>query len=134
MVANVISLLLVITVIVVIYYWLDFFCRKGVQVIQEEWYIKFQKAFPIADTWMVICALFAIIGLLTEQEFGLFFTILAASSMIFLALMDITFNFENKMYHLLKTSNEMKIELAGNIWLLFVGITVILFVWTRMII
>lgn len=133
MMTNVISLLLVISVIVVIYYWIDFFFREGVQVIQEDWYIKFQKAFPIADSWMVICAFFAIIGLLTGQEFGLFFTILTASSMIFLALIDITFNFENKMYHFLKKSNEMKIELVGNIWFLSVGITLIIYTWTKMI-
>ena len=134
LVIYVLSILLIMSVILMIYYWIDFFLRKGVQVTQEEWYIKFQKAFPVADMWMVMCALFGAIGLLTEQDFGLFFSILAASSMIFLALMDITFNVENKLYHLIGTSNEMKLELAGNLWFLSVGIILIIYLWTRIVI
>ena len=120
------------TAIFLIYYWIDFYLRKGVQVTQEEWYIKFQKAFPIADMWAAICALLGAVGLLTEQNYGLLFSILSASSVIFLALMDITFNVENKLYNLVGTSNEMKLELAGNIWFLSVGIVLIIYAWTKM--
>ena len=120
------------TAIFLIYYWIDFYLRKGVQVTQEEWYIKFQKAFPIADMWAAICALLGTVGLLTEQNYGLLFSILSASSVIFLALMDITFNVENKLYNLVGTSNEMKLELAGNIWFLSVGIVLIIYAWTKM--
>ena len=120
------------TVILVIYYWVEFFLRKRVQVTQQDWYIRFQKAFPVADMWMVMCALLGAIGLLTEQNYGLLFSMLAASSMIFLALMDITFNVENKLYRLIGTSNAMKIELAGNLWLSSVGVILIIYLWTRM--
>ena len=122
------------TSIFLVYYWIDFFLRKGVQVIREEWYIKFQKAFPVADMWAAICALLSVIGLITEQNYGLLFSLLAASSLIFLALMDITFNVENKLYNLVGTSNEMKLELAGNIWFLSIGIILIIYAWTKMII
>ena len=132
MIEYVISVLLIMTAIFLIYYWIDFYLRKGVQVTQEEWYIKFQKAFPIADMWAAICALLGAVGLLTEQNYGLLFSILSASSVIFLALMDITFNVENKLYNLVGTSNEMKLELAGNIWFLSVGIVLIIYAWTKM--
>ena len=132
MIEYVISVLLIMTAIFLIYYWIDLYLRKGVQVTQEEWYIKFQKAFPIADMWAAICALLGAVGLLTEQNYGLLFSILSASSVIFLALMDITFNVENKLYNLVGTSNEMKLELAGNIWFLSVGIVLIIYAWTKM--
>jgi hypothetical protein len=122
------------TAILLIYYWINFFLRKGVQVTQEEWYIKFQKAFPVADMWTAVCALLGAVGLWTEQNYGLLFSLLAASSLIFLALMDITFNAENKLYHLIGTSNEMRLELAGNIWFLSVGITLIIYLSTRIVI
>ena len=132
MIVYIVSVLLVMTSIFLVYYWIDFFLRKGVQVIREEWYIKFQKAFPVADMWAAICALLSVIGLITEQNYGLLFSLLAASSLIFLALMDITFNVENKLYNLVGTSNEMKLELAGNIWFLSIGIILIIYAWTKM--
>jgi hypothetical protein len=84
--------------------------------------------------WTAVCALLGAVGLWTEQNYGLLFSLLAASSLIFLALMDITFNAENKLYHLIGTSNEMRLELAGNIWFLSVGITLIIYLSTRIVI
>jgi len=97
----ILSVLLIISAIGLVYYWVDFYTRKGVQVIQEDWYLKFQKACSVADMWIVACALIGAVGLLTEQNYGLLFSILAASSGIFLALIDITFNIENKLYRFL---------------------------------
>ena len=49
------------------------------------------------------------------------------------SLMDVTFNVENKLYHLISTSNEMKIELAANLWFLSVGVILLIYLWTRMV-
>lgn len=127
----ILSILLIMSTLALVYYWTDFYLRRGVQVIQEVWYIRFQKAFPIADTWLATCALLGAIGLLTEQTYGTLFSMLAASSMIFLALMDITFNVENKLYRLVGASREMKLELVGNTWILSVGVVLIVCLWTR---
>ena len=115
-----------------VYYWVEFFLRKGVQVTQEDWYIKFQRAFPVADMWLAMCAFLGAIGLLTGQGYGLFFSVLAAGSLIYLALMDITFNVQNKLYRLVSTSNEMKVELVGNVGFLAVGVILVVYSWTRM--
>jgi len=128
----ILSVLLIISAIGLIYYWVDFYLRKGVQVVQEEWYMKFQRAFPVADMWVVACALIGAVGLFTGQNYGLFFSMLAASSLIFLALMDITFNIENKLYRLVGTSHEMKLELVINLWCLSLGVILIVYLWTRM--
>jgi len=125
------SVLLIGTAISVIYYWVDFYTRGGVQVLKEDWYIRFQKAFPAADLWMSACAIAGAIGLLTEQPYGLLFTLLAASSLIFLGLMDITFNIQNNLYRLVTTSGEMKIELLGNVWFLGFGIALIVCLSSR---
>ena len=129
----VLSGLLITSAIGIVYYWVDFFLRKGVQAVQEDWYLKFQKAFPVADMWIVACALIGAIGLLTEQNYGLLFSILAASSSIFLGLIDITFNIENKLYHLLGKSNEMVFEIIINILSLLFGIIIIVCLGTRII-
>ena len=125
------SILLIVTAIVLIYYWVDFYTRGGVQVLKEDWYIRFQKAFPAADFWTAACAITGSIGLLTEQPYGLLFTLLAASSLIFLALMDITFNIQNNLYRLVTTSSEMRFELLGNVWFLGLGIALIVCLSSR---
>ena len=43
------SVLLIGTAIAVIYYWVDFYTRGGDQVLKEDWYIRFQKAFPVQE-------------------------------------------------------------------------------------
>jgi len=129
----ILSVLLIISAIGLVYYWVGFYTRKGVQVIQEDWYLKFEKAFPVADMWIVACALIGAVGLLTEQNYGLLFSILAASSGIFLALIDITFNIENKLYRLVGTSNEMVFEVVINTLSLLFGIIIIVCLGSRII-
>jgi len=125
------SVLLIGTAIGVIYYWADFYLRGGVQVVKEEWYIRFEKAFPAADLWMSACALAGAVGLLTEQTYGLLFALLAASSLIFLGLMDVTFNLQNSLYRLVSTSGQMRFELLINLWTLGLGIALIGCLWSR---
>jgi hypothetical protein len=126
----ILALLLIISALGTIYYWADFYLRGEVQVIEDEWYIKFEKAFLVADLWGVsACSLIGAVGLLTEQPYGPFFSLLAASSMIFLALMDITFNIENNLYPLIATSSQMVFELLINLWFLVLGISLIVYLW-----
>ena len=109
------SVLLIGTAISVIYYWVDFYIAGGVHVISDDWYIRFQNSFPAADLWMSACAIVGAIGLLTGQTYGLLFALLAASSLVFLGLMDVTFNIQNKLYRLVATSGQMKFELFINL-------------------
>ena len=120
------------TAISFIYYWVDFYVKGGVQVVNEEWYVRFQKAFLVADLWTVACALVGAIGLLTEQSYGLLFALLAASSLIFLGLMDVMFNIQNHLYRLVRTSSQMKFELFINLWTLGLGIGLIVYLWDRL--
>lgn len=119
------SVLLIVTALLIAYYWIDFYIIGGVQVTKEDWYIKFQKAFPIADAWLSVCAIIGAIGLLQAQGYGYLFAMLAASSLVFLSLMDINFNIQNGLYRLVTKSSQMKAELVGNVWFLGFGIALI---------
>jgi hypothetical protein len=130
----ILAVLLIITALITVYYWTDFYLKGGVQVVEEEWYIKFEKAFVVADLWgITACSLLGAVGLITEQTYGPFFSLLAAGSMIFLALMDITFNIQNGLYPLIALSNEMAFELIINVWTLVLGITLIVHLWPILI-
>ncbi len=119
------SVLLIGTAVVCIYYWVDFYITGGVHVIKDDWYIKFQDSFPVADLWMSACAIVGAIGLLTGQNYGVLFTLLAASSMIFLGLMDVTFNIQNRLYRLVASSSQMKFEVFLNVYAMGFGIALI---------
>ena len=129
-----ISVLMLVSAGVVIYYLADFYLRGAVHVISEDWYIKFEKAFTPADLWTAACGIVGAIGLLTGQAYGLIFTLLAASSAIFLALMDITFNIQNGLYSLVAKSSQMKFEVVLNVWALFLGIGLIIYVWPKIVV
>lgn len=128
-----IAVLLIGTAIGLIYYWIDFYRDESVQVINEDWYIKFEKAFTIADLWTALTALLGAIGLLMEHEFGLLFALVTAASLIFLGLMDVTFNVQNNLYRLVGTSNQMKFEVFVNVWTLGFGIVIIALLWPRLV-
>ncbi|UCG82479.1 MAG: hypothetical protein JSW38_09815 [Dehalococcoidia bacterium] len=123
-----ISALLIITAIGTVLYWVDFFTRGEVQTIKEDWYIKFEKAFPAADLWMSACAVAGAAGLLMDKSYGPVFALLTAGSLIFLALMDITFSTQNGLYRLVRSSNQMRFEVFINIWTLGFGIAVITYI------
>ena len=46
--------------------------------------------------------------------------------------MDVTFNIQNKLYHLVGTLGQMKFELFINLWTLGLGIALIVYLWPRL--
>ena len=126
------SVLLIGTAIGLIYYWIDFYIKGGVQAVNEDWYIRFEKAFTAADIWTAVCAIIGAIGLLAGKTYGLIFTFITAGSLIFLGLMDVTFNIQNNLYRLIGKSSQMKFELFINLWTLGLGIALIVLFWPRL--
>jgi hypothetical protein len=113
-------------------YWLDFFFGGSTRVSDEQWYNVFERSFPIADAWMSICALVGGIGLLRKKQFGPRICLLASGALVFLALMDITFNIENNLYPLAAHSFQMVIEIFVNSWTLGFGVMSLLMIWRRL--
>ena len=62
---------------------------------------KHEISFPIPDLgWVLPNLIVAAIGLLLEQWFGYLFTVIAASGMMFLGLIDLAFNLQNKKFNI----------------------------------
>jgi len=81
-------------------YWVVFFTSGDVQVRSDEVYLAFERAFPLADAWMALCALAGAVGLWQRRAWGFLFGLLAASSAIFLGLLDVLFNRNQGIYAL----------------------------------
>lgn len=118
---RVLGVLLLVTAVVTVGYWVDFFVRGTVQVVEEEWYLRFERAFPVADGFMALAALLAGIGLLQGADYGVAFGLVAGGALLFLGLMDVTFNVQNGLFALLPRSAPMWAELVINVWSLVLG-------------
>ncbi len=118
---TVLAVLLLVTAVVTVAYWVDFFWHGSVNVVEEEWYIRFERAFPLADGFMSASAVVAAIGLLSGAAYGVGFGLVAAGALLFLGLMDVTFNVGNGLYGYLRTSQPMRAELVINVWSLGLG-------------
>ena len=110
-------------------YWIVFFTSGAVHVRNDATYIAFEQAFPLADAWMAACALLGAIGLWRRRSWGLLCGLLAASSMIFLACMDVLFNLNEGNYAL--ASVAMNLEIGINVALLAGGMLLIAFLWSH---
>ena len=119
------AVMLLVTAVATVAYWLDFFLRGSVHVVEEEWYIRFERAFPVADTFMAVSAIVGAVGLLSGESFGVAFALVAASAFLFLALMDVTFNVENGLYRYLRSSPPMRAELVINLWFIGLGVALL---------
>ncbi|MGN6575013.1 MAG: hypothetical protein ACTHKG_04940 [Nocardioides sp.] len=115
------AVLLLVTAVGTTAYWVDFFVRGSVNVVEEDWYVKFERSFPAADGFMSLCAAVAAVGLLADEGWGVAFALVTAGTLVFLALMDITFNLENRLYRFLDASWPMRAELVINVWTLGLG-------------
>jgi len=121
---------LIITAAVTVLYWIVFFTTEGiVQTRTDEVYLAFERAFPLADAWLVVASSLAARGLLRGDAGGLLWSLLAGSSLIFLGLMDILFNLENGIYTALSLS--VAIEVVINLFCVIFGPVLIASVWSR---
>lgn len=117
------AVLLLITAVVTVAYWVDFFVHGSVNVVDAEWYVKFERAFPAADAFMAISCAVSGVGLLagSPARVGVGFALVAAGALLFLGLLDVLFNVDNRLYAQVRTSWPMRGELVINVWCLALG-------------
>jgi hypothetical protein len=115
------GLTLLVTAVVTVAYWVDFFFSGTVQAVQDEAYLRFERAFPVADAWVAVCSVVAAVGLFTRSDYGTLFGLLAAGALVFLGLIDLTYNLENGMFRLLPGSVQMWVETVIIAWSLALG-------------
>src|SRR5512133_1525928 len=121
------AILLLVTAVVTVAYWIAFFWHGSVNVVEDEWYIRFERAFPVADGFMATSCAVSAVGLLSDEPYGVAFGLVAAGALLFLGLMDVTFNVENGLYRQVTGSSPMRAELVINVW--SIGFGTALLIW-----
>lgn len=84
-------------------FWVAFFSTDMVNIEDsrlKEIYIAFESAFPIADFYLAVMLVIGGLGLLKKRFYGTVFSIMAGASLIFLGLLDVSFNTQQGIYFL----------------------------------
>lgn len=80
-------------------FWIYFFRVENRNPARDAVYLGFERSFPVPDLcWATPCLVISAVGLLTGQRYGVFWTGLAGSALLFLGLLDISFNLRHGGY------------------------------------
>jgi hypothetical protein len=84
-------------------FWIFFFSADMVRIEDQksrEIYQAFESAFPLADAFLFFTLLIGGIGLVRKKSYGHLFSLLAGACLIFLGLLDTSFNAQQGIYRL----------------------------------
>jgi hypothetical protein len=125
---TVVVVLLVVTVVGTAAYWIAFFAAgETLHASATDAYAAFEHAFPVADAWMAACAAAAAIGLARRRAWAVPAGIAAGSALVYLGMMDVTFDVEQGLYG--ERSGAMAVEIVINVFCLGAGPFLIAWFW-----
>ncbi len=107
-------------------FWILFFAGK-MEATETEQDEAFERAFPVADSWMICCALVAAKNILKMNRKGFFAGAAAGSAMMFLACMDILYSLENKKYWPLNSDRAQMLVI--HLWTAGLGSSTLRLLW-----
>jgi hypothetical protein len=114
----------------IISFWIAFFSADLVSIDDahlKEVYLAFESAFPVADIYLSILLIIGGIGLLKKTSFGFLFSLLGGASLIFLGILDISFNTQHGIY--LLGIGEAILNIFINLLCLGGGFFIIFTIW-----
>ncbi|MFX1316522.1 MAG: hypothetical protein ACFE9T_11700 [Promethearchaeota archaeon] len=128
MLSIVIVIFQIIFIVGFVAFWIYFFLVENKNPERTEVYLVFEKSFILADLVFATPALIlSVFGILTDQKFGYFFSVIAGSALIFLFLMDLCFNLQQGTYK--KRDSSTLLEMGINIMCVIFGPLFIIYGW-----
>jgi hypothetical protein len=79
-------------------YWISYFSDGSVHASTDTYYYNFQRNFPAPDAMIAIMCLLCAEGLRQIKPWSIFTGMAAVGGLLFLALIDISYNIWNDMY------------------------------------
>jgi len=115
-------------------FWIAFFSTDLISIEDphlRETYLAFESAFPIPDIYLSIVLIIGGFGLLKKRPFGYLFSLMGGASLMFLGLLDISFNTQHGIY--LIGVREAIMNIFINLLCLGGGIFLVLVIWKNRI-
>ena len=118
----------------IVFFWIAFFTTDLISFNDphlEEIYLAFESAFPVPDIYLSLVLTIGGIGLLKKKSYGSLFSLMGGASLIFLGLLDISFNIQHGIY--LIGVGEGILNILINLLCLGGGIFLVLTIWKNRI-
>ena len=118
----------------IVSFWIAFFTTDLISIDDphlKEIYFAFESAFPVPDAYLSIVLTIGGIGLLRKRFYGDFFSLMGGASLIFLGLLDISFNIQHGIYFTGVSEGIMNILI--NLLCFGGGIFLVLIIWKKRI-
>lgn len=121
--------LLVGAIVLGVTYWSIWFTDRDVLASEHRAaYYEFENAFPLADLWLGVCCLFALVALKAGRPIALFWLIAAGSAGMYLFAMDLLYDLEHGIF---TSGGGGVIEAVIVAVTLAFSLTVLRYAWTR---
>lgn len=124
-----ILVLLWLTAIGIVAYWVSYFTDGTVHSTAEACYHIFERNFPAPDGMIALSAVATAIGLPRAREWSIYTGMTAVGGLLFLALIDIAYNLWNDMYFDMNTA--MVLESLINVFCLGVAVALTRYLWAN---
>ena len=109
----------ILTSIGLILFWTAFFLFDLAPENPPTGFFEYEHSFPLPDGVLAIGLLLSGIGLIKKKDYAKNLSLICAGALIFLGLVDFSFNIQNGMY--LPSTADLILNAFINIWCLFLG-------------
>ena len=91
--------MLVVAIVIDLAYWTVWFTARDVLASEHrQAYYEFENAFPLADAWLGVACLMALVALARRWPSALFWLLCAGSAGVYLFCMDLLYDLENDIF------------------------------------
>ncbi|MHB8085272.1 MAG: hypothetical protein ACYDHZ_05570 [Dehalococcoidia bacterium] len=117
-----IAVLELLTAVGLILFWIGFFTIGLAPKNPPQGYMEYEHSFPLPDGLLAVLLLVAGILLLLNNPWGGHLSLVAAGALIFLGVLDFSFNIQNGVYKISKS--DLILNAFINIWCVGLGIAI----------
>jgi len=117
-----IAVLELLTGIGFILFWIGFFTIGLAPKNPPQGYFAYEHSFPLPDGLLAILLLVAGILLLVNNPWGSNLSLIAAGALVFLGLLDFSFNIQNGIYEISK--GDLILNAFLNVWCVVFGVAI----------
>jgi len=118
----VIAILELLTGVGLILFWIGFFTIGLAPKNPPKGYLEYEHSFPLPDGLLAILLLVAGTLLLLNNPLGSTLSLIAAGALVFLGVLDFSFNIQNGVYKISKS--DLILNAFINVWCVGFGIAI----------